>query len=61
MDPTVSQMKKSETLMPFLHYRHPLREIMLKIFQYAEHPPRDENEIRDCDLFFLNADNFISD
>lgn len=61
MDPTVIQMMKSATLRPLLDPYHPLREILLRIFHYANNPPTDDEGIRTCDLFFLNADKFISD
>ena len=54
-------MMKSATLKPLLHPYHPLREILLRIFHYANNPPTDDEGIRTCDLFFLNADKFISD
>lgn len=61
MDPTVGEMRKSNTLKSFLHPRHPLRDLLLDIFHYAENAPKDEENIRICDLYFLNVDKYIAD
>lgn len=61
MDATVSEMRQSSMFTPFIHTNHPMREVWSQVFHYAENPPQDPEEIRLCDLFFLNADRFISD
>ena len=61
MDPTVIQMMKSATLRPLLH---PLSSLARNTFcGYFIIPitSTDDEGIRTCDLFFLNADKFISD
>lgn len=61
MDATVAQMRQSDAFVPLLQEKHPVRDMLLRIFAYAENFPKDPEEIRICDLCFLNVDKYLSD
>ncbi len=61
MDPSTREIRNDAIWSISLGVQISLWPLMVQVFFYADNPPKDTDNIRICDMFFLNADKFITD